>query len=232
MRCRRARSRASRSGPMPSGRRLRTARRRTPRRDAEPTRPRVPTTRRRRHGRSDGARRADRWWASGRAPPMRSPRAVSDSFLVRLVGQMLDALATIGMVADRSTEQHDGTTVGTDGPLVHGADGQLPAVSVSQSSPASGGPPWVRCTGRIVAVDASARRCTPARPTSAARRSWLRCAHVEPGPLPPHERAWRHPSELGPPPARTHLHHRSGADRHERRRQPGPDRGPRHRDHA
>ncbi len=29
--------------------------------------------------------------------------------------------------------------------------------------------------------------------------SWLRSGHVEPGPLPPHERSWRHPSELGPP---------------------------------
>ncbi len=27
----------------------------------------------------------------------------------------------------------------------------------------------------------------------------LRCGHVGPAPLPPHERPWRHPSELGPP---------------------------------
>jgi hypothetical protein len=39
-----------------------------------------------------------------------------------------------------------------------------------------------------------------AAPTAAARCLWLRSAVVEPGPLPPHERAWRHPSELGPPP--------------------------------
>src|SRR3954465_14340925 len=27
----------------------------------------------------------------------------------------------------------------------------------------------------------------------------LRCAPVDRAPLPPHERSWRHPSELGPP---------------------------------
>src|ERR1700752_2211352 len=72
--------------------------------------------------------------------------------------------------------------------------GSSSPVSLSQSSPVSGGATLGACTGRIVPWAP-----TP-HPTDGARWSWLRCRHVEPGPLPPHERPWRHPSELGPPP--------------------------------
>ena len=41
-----------------------------------------------------------------------------DRLLVGLVGQVLDAVATVGMVADRAAEQHDGAAVGPHRPLV------------------------------------------------------------------------------------------------------------------
>src|SRR5687767_3972895 len=76
--------------------------------------------------------------------------------------------------------------------------GSSSPVRRSQSSPASGGTTSSACTGRIVAVAIDG--LTVRTPTRAQPGPWLRCGHVEPGPLPPHERAWRHPSELGPPP--------------------------------
>ena len=42
--------------------------------------------------------------------------------LVRLVGEMLDTITAFGMVPNRSTEQHNSSTVRPNGPFVGGTD--------------------------------------------------------------------------------------------------------------
>lgn len=109
-------------------------------------------------------------------------------FLVGLVGEVLDTGSTLGMVANRAAEEHDGSALRLDRPVVGGADGKF---GVGE------GEPVVTFEGlihvRIVAMpDPSAARD---QPSIAALYDLVL---VEPGPLPPHERSWRHPSELGP----------------------------------
>lgn len=93
------------------------------------------------------------------------------------------------MITNGAAEQHDGTTAGQNRPLVGDADRQ---VRVGETKPV------ITVTGlfhsRIVAI---ARRRWTVRGQPCATEMYD-LVFVEQGPLPPHERSWRHPSELGP----------------------------------
>jgi hypothetical protein len=104
--------------------------------------------------------------------------------LVGLVGEVLHVVAAVGVIPNGATEQHDCTAAGTHGPVVGIADGEH---RVGETEP-------VVAIGRnlhrpIVAVRRSSRR--PQEPPQE-----YDLAFVERAPLPPHERTWRHPSEV------------------------------------
>ena len=75
-----------------------------------------------------------------RASAAIAAKRATTASLVRLVVERLDALATVGMVADRAGEQDDGAAVGADRPLVHAATGSASSIRANQSSPAAPGP--------------------------------------------------------------------------------------------
>ena len=109
--------------------------------------------------------------------------------VVGLVGEMFDAGAALGMVADRAAEEHDGAALRLDRPLVGSPGRQF---GVGEREPVVAVKGWMHV--RIVAMPT---------PLAAARvqrgaNGLYALVLVEPGPLPPHERSWRHPSELGP----------------------------------
>ena len=119
-----------------------------------------------------------------------------DLLLVRLVLQLLYARSIRCVVARRPAEQHDRSAIRPDGPFRGAADGQ---VVVSQTQPHVAGCRWSHA--RIVGE--------PGPPSLGAGASLSSCA-VPPddesdddapefgAPLPPDDRLWRHPSELGP----------------------------------
>ncbi len=113
----------------------------------------------------------------------------NDHFVVRLVLEMGDvgtddAVGVGSVVADGTAEQHDCTTIRLHTPLVHGSDRQF---GIGQTEPVVAFGRWEH-TG-IVAV-CVCWRC-PQGPDIG-----YDLAFVERGPVPPHERTWRHPSEL------------------------------------
>src|SRR4051794_6771915 len=120
-----------------------------------------------------------------------------DGFVVGLVGQVLDAVAPIGVVAYGAAEQDDGAAAGAHGPGVRLGDRQLVGC---QRQPVITGRGREHGPHRSPGTRTAIRR-REARPGATSLR-WapsLRCAPVDRAPLPPHERPWRHPSELGPP---------------------------------
>ena len=121
-----------------------------------------------------------------------------DLLVVGLVGQVLDPLATFGVVAHGAAEQHHGAAVGPHGPVVGLADRQL-VVGERQPVVAVVG----REHGRIVAPDAStAIRAAPA-PAAARDLRARRCHYAAPPWIAPRSRPTSVrgviPSELGPP---------------------------------
>ena len=110
-------------------------------------------------------------------------------FGVRFVGQVFDASAPIGVITDRAAEQHDRTALRPDRPVVGSADREF---RLAETEP-------VVTIERLIHAGSVATP-TP-RPAARGRRphaALYDLVLVEPGPLPPHERSWRHPSELGP----------------------------------
>ncbi len=109
--------------------------------------------------------------------------------LVGLVGEVFDPRAPVGMVTDRAAEEHDGATARPHGPVVGGTDRQF---GVGETEPV------VTFEGLIhVGIVSMPTPCRVARGHDLAEALYD-LVLVEPGPLPPHERSWRHPSELGP----------------------------------
>ncbi len=110
-------------------------------------------------------------------------------FGVRLVGQVFDTSAPIGVITDRAAEQHDRTALRPDRPVVGRADREF---RLAETEP-------VVAIERLIHAGSVATP-TP-RPSARGQRpdaALYDLVLVEPGPLPPHERSWRHPSELGP----------------------------------
>jgi len=109
--------------------------------------------------------------------------------LVGLVREVFDARAPFGVIANRPAEEHDGPALRPNRPVVRCSDRQF---GLSETEPV------VTIEGLIhVGIVAT----PPPRPSGRGHHlheALYDLVLVEPGPLPPHERSWRHPSELGP----------------------------------
>ena len=198
-------SRASRSAPTPSARRSRTGR------------PRTPRPVRRRH---DGDHRRllelhPPIRCSSTTRPVSGQRRRSSAAivanrgtpgLVRLVGELIDAVRPS---AWSRTVPLNSTTAPQSGRSAHsyaaatGSRGRSDRASVACCGPSTPGMVAVRPhrTSRHASrsCEFGPQRHAPARPaTHAARDHDYARVLVEPAPLPPHERSWRHPSEIGP----------------------------------
>ena len=113
----------------------------------------------------------------------------NDLLGIGLVGQMFDAGAPVGVITDRAAEQHHRAAPWPNGPVIRSTDRKI---RLAETEP-------------VVTIERLIHDRSVATPTPgpAAR---VQCPDaalydlvlVEPGPLPPHERSWRHPSELGP----------------------------------
>ena len=104
--------------------------------------------------------------------------------VVRLVVEEPHVGAPLGVVAHRAAEQHDRTTIRPNAPFVDRVDRE-PCVCQAKPVVAIGR----GLHSRIVAVRWWARR-------PLVLRLHYDLGSVERGPVPPHERTWRHPSEL------------------------------------
>lgn len=105
-------------------------------------------------------------------------------FLVRLVGQSGHSGAPLGVVSDRAAEHHYRPTFGTNNPVVDLADRQL---TIEEAEPIFSLVRWVH--NGIVAATAARRRLPRTK-----RHYYV--SFVAQVPPPPHERTWRHPSEM------------------------------------
>jgi hypothetical protein len=110
----------------------------------------------------------------------------NDLLVVGLIGEMLDATSSLGVITNGAAEQHHRAAVRSHGPLVRSTDRQFRLGE---------GEPFVDIGWALHSTHRSHQRCSRGHGVSAELYD---LAFVEPGPLPPHERTWRHPSELGP----------------------------------